>query len=404
MRVLIVHNRYQQRGGEDAVVDAEAQLLSSRGFAVERFEADNDSIQKTWDRVRVSVRQFTGSSGIENDFLSAAARFRPDIVHVHNWFPTISADIFKTCKRAGLPVVHTLHNFRLLCVGATLFRNGGICEDCIGTTFRTPGILGKCYRGSTLGSAVGTAGMLSHWSSGVWHHSVDVFVALTEFARAKFIDGGLPADKITVKPNFVDPPPHPGHGDGNYFLFAGRLSEEKGIKTLLDCWERGPELPVLRIAGVGPLSEQVRSASVRLPNVEWLGLVTGAEVSRLMERAIATVCPSLWYEGMPRVVIESLAVGTPVVASDIGGYPEMIVEGECGMLFTPGNVGALLSRIQDLIRSRRFLSMRSGARQRYMNKYTGEDNFAMLANVYRQAMRSAAANSPLPEFAGEFAV
>ena len=161
MKVLFVHNRYQQRGGEDAVVDAETALLAARGVEVRRFDADNDSIHGAWAKIKVSTRQFVAASSMEKRIATALAEFRPDVVHVHNWFPTISASIFRQCKAANIPVVHTLHNYRVLCVGATLFRDGHVCEDCIGATFRTPGIVHKCYRDSGLGSVVGTAGMLS---------------------------------------------------------------------------------------------------------------------------------------------------------------------------------------------------------------------------------------------------
>src|SRR5665213_303299 len=234
MKVLMVHNRYQQRGGEDAVVNAESSLLAAHGIAVQRLDADNDAIQGLWDKVQVSARQLTGSPAVQQRLAQALTDFQPDLVHVHNWFPTISASIFRQCKAAGVRVVHTVHNYRLLCVGATFFRDGKVCEDCMGTTFRTPGVIHKCYRDSALGSAVGTMGMLAHWASGTWHHSVDKFIALTEFSRLKLIEGGLPADKIAVKPNFVEQGLEAGAGDGNYFLYAGRLTEEKGLRTLLE--------------------------------------------------------------------------------------------------------------------------------------------------------------------------
>lgn len=388
MRVLLVHNRYQQRGGEDAVVDAEAALLASHGVNVERLDADNDAIHGAWSKIQVSVNQITGSSAFRSRLTASIASFRPDVVHVHNWFPTVSASIFKQCKAAGIPVVHTIHNYRLLCVGATLFRDGRVCEDCIGTSLRIPGIRHKCYRNSALGSAVGTVGMLTHWATGTWQCSVDRFIALTEFSRQKLIEGGLPQDKIVVKPNFVDPAPQPGPGDGNYFLYAGRLTEEKGLRTLLACWKKGRDLAPLWIVGDGPLCDEVRQAAATMPHVRWLGMKRSEEVVWLMERAKATICPSLWYEGMPRVVIESLAVGTPVVASLIGGYPEMIADGNSGALFTAGDENALLQRLRELEKTNAFITMRSGARQRFIAEYTGEKNFSLLVNIYQGAMYS----------------
>lgn len=400
MKVLLVHNRYQQRGGEDAVVDAETCLLEGRGIGVQRLDADNDAIHGALAKIRISANQFAGSPDIRHRVQDALKEFRPDIVHVHNWFPTISASIFRQCKSAGVPVVHTIHNYRLLCAGATLFRDGQVCEDCIGTSFRTAGIRHRCYRDSGLGTAAATLGMVAHWAMGTWHHSVDRFIALTEFSRQKLVEGGLPKDKIAVKPNFVDPAPEPGPGDGGYFLYVGRLTEEKGLRVLLDCWTKAPGLPPLWIAGEGPLREEVQNAAVTASNVHWLGMKSSEEVLFLMKHAKATLCPSLWYEGMPRVVIESLAVGTPVVASKIGGYPEMIVDGGSGALFASGDAGALLNCIRELENRAAWRNMRSEARLRFLAEYTGEKNFSVLLNIYRNAMHPGSSPFPLPASPG----
>jgi glycosyltransferase involved in cell wall biosynthesis len=209
MRVLIVHNRYQQQGGEDAVVSSEGNLLADHGIEVETLEENNDAITGFMGKIEASISVFTGSRSSNDRVKAMLGRFRPDVVHVHNWFPTVSPSIFWNCKRAGIPVVNTLHNYRLLCVNATLFRDGRVCEDCIGSTLRSPGVIHKCYRDSRAGSAVATAGMLVHWTAGTWHRSVDRFIALSGFAREKLIAGGLPEAKIVVKPNFVDPDPGP---------------------------------------------------------------------------------------------------------------------------------------------------------------------------------------------------
>jgi len=396
MKVLLVHNRYQQRGGEDAVVDAEACLLKSRGIEVERFDADNDAIHGPGAKILAAINQFSGASDIRARIHRALNTFGPDVVHVHNWFPTVSASIFRQSKSAGIPVVHTIHNYRLLCAGATLFRDGHVCEDCIGSRFRTSGIRHGCYRGSALGTAAATAGMLAHWAAGTWRNSVDQFIALTEFSRAKLIEGGLPAEKISVKPNFVEPVPEAGAGDGGYFLYAGRLTEEKGLRVLLECWRNAPGLPPLWVAGDGPLRAEVQFAAASIKNMRWLGMQSGEEVVALMKRAKATLCPSLWYEGMPRVVIESLAVGTPVIASNIGGYPEMIVEGESGALFATGDAGALLDRIRELEESCALPRMRMDTRLRFLAAYTGQRNFSQLLDIYRIAMDSARNMLPLP--------
>ncbi|MGA3131259.1 MAG: glycosyltransferase family 4 protein [Terracidiphilus sp.] len=396
MKVLMVHNRYQQRGGEDAVVDAEVRLLVANGIEVQRLEVDNDSIHGLRGKMRTSMNLFVASSAMTEELRSIMAEFRPDVVHVHNWFPTVSPFIFRRCKQAEIPVVHTLHNYRLLCVNATLFRDGRVCEDCIGSALRAPGVIHKCYRDSRAGSFVATASMVAQWAAGTWHHSIDKFIVLSEFARIKLVQGGLPAEKIVVKPNFVDPDPGPASGDGNYFLYAGRLTEEKGLRTLLQCWRNGHGLPLLRIVGLGPLEDEVREAAAVLSNVEWMGGKSNEEVAQLLGRAKATLCPSLWYEGMPRVVIESMAAGTPVVASRIGCYPEMIVDGQSGALFAAGDAGSLLDCLRSLEVAGAFAAMRPQARRRYEEAYTGERNFSLLLNVYRGAMVAGSRVYPIP--------
>jgi glycosyltransferase involved in cell wall biosynthesis len=396
MKILIVHNRYQQHGGEDAVVASERDLLAGHGVHVETLEENNDAITGLTGKLEASVSVFTGSQRSNDRVKAMLASFRPDVVHVHNWFPTVSPSIFRKCNRAGIPVVNTLHNYRLLCVGATFFRDGHVCEDCMGTTLRSPGVIHGCYRNSRTGSAVATAGMLAHWGAGTWHRAVDRFIALSAFARQKLIEGGLPESKILVKQNFVDPDPGVRAGRGGNFLFVGRLTEEKGVRTLLQCWKSGTDLPMLTFVGGGPLENEVRDAAATMKNVEWLGSRNSDEVSELMGSAKALLCPSLWYEAMPRVVIESMAVGTPVIASRLGSYPEMIVDGESGVLFEFGNANDLLLRLRNLEANGALVGMRSGARRRYESEYTGSKNLTLLLAIYEQVLAKVARVSQIP--------
>ena len=190
----------------------------------------------------------------------------------------------------------------------------------------------------------------------------------------------------------------PGDGNGHYFLHAGRLTEEKGIRILLDCWKDAPDLPLLNIAGSGPLAEQVKEAAGTLPNVAYLGAKTGDQVTELMRNAVALICPSLWYEGMPRVVIESFATGTPVIASLIGCYPEMIADQVTGALFSTGDAAALRIRIRDLLRTRALSNMRANARRSFEANYSGEKNLSQLLGIYRSVLSAGrmTASSPVP--------
>ncbi len=384
MKILLVHNRYQQKGGEDSVVESEQKLLAENGMDVELLETNNDRIVGIKGKLDAALSAFYSRSGVDM-VRRAIERTRPDVMHVHNWFPTLSPGIFWASKEMKVPVVHTLHNYRLLCAKASFYRDGQVCEDCIGTRFRTSGIVHGCYRGSRSGTAVATAGMLFHWRRGTWHKAVDKFIALSEFAKKKLVEGGLPEEKIIVKANCLDYDPGMRSGDGGYFLYIGRLTEEKGVPTLLQCWKNGPELPLLRVAGAGPLEEEVMEASKALRNLEWLGSRSGTEVLDLMGKAKALICPSVWYEGMPRVVIEAMAVGTPVIASDIGTYPEMITPGKNGMLFEAGQASAMHACLQEFIGYGDHFRWREQARNEFLACYSPEVNLRSLQAIYEQA-------------------
>ena len=386
MKVLLVHNRYQEKGGEDAVVASEANFLSAAGVEVQLLQADNDSIVGIRGKLEASAAVFYSRESVDRVRASTAA-FQPDVVHVHNWFPSLSPGIFAACADSGFPVVHTLHNYRLLCIKATLYRNGMPCEECVGTRVRLPGVLHACYRESRAGSAVATAAMLTHWRLGTWHRKISRFIALSQFAKAKLIEGGLPADKVVVKPNCLDRDPGLQEGRGGYFAYVGRLTEEKGLLTLIRCWHAGPDLPLLRIAGSGPLEEQVREAASLYPNVEWAGPQSSGGVAAILSGATALVCPSLWYEGMPRVVIEAMAAGTPVIASRLGTYPEMIDHGRSGMLFTPNDEQALLACVRQLLARADGQAMRAAARKQFESCYGAEQNLKILLSIYEDAMR-----------------
>lgn len=383
MKVLLVHNRYQQKGGEDTVVESEKEMLLAHGVEAEVLAADNDHIVGISGQLRAAADVFHSARGVTR-LNEALAAFKPDLVHVHNWFPTFSPGIFRACKGNGVPVVHTLHNYRLLCIKASLYRDGKICEDCVGTALRLPGIVHGCYRGSRSGSMATTAAMVAHWRLGTWHDAVDRFIALSEFARTKLIEGGLPAEKISVKPNSLASDPGARPGNGGYFAYVGRLTDEKGIPTLLDCWRKGTDLPRLRIVGTGELEGDVREAAATLNNVEWLGARSGDEVLDIIGNAQALICPSHWYEGMPRVVVESMAVGTPVIASRLGTYIEMIDHGQTGMLFDAWNGNALLACVREFLSQMNAEQMRRATRAQFDSRYSAVKNFEQLIEIYKK--------------------
>lgn len=383
MRILIAHNTYQHRGGEDGVVESELALLRSHGHIVETWCRSNDEVAGM--PLLALVRDTLWSRQTSVALTETINRFRPDLIHVHNTFPLISPSLYWAASRAGVPVVQTLHNFRLLCLNALFLRDGRVCEDCMGK-LPWQGVVRKCYRGAVAASAV-LAGMLAlHRGLSTYRSKVNRFIALTQFAKQKFVEAGFPEEKIVVKPNFYQAR---AEGVGlrtegrNGALFVGRLSEEKGVATMLDAW-RGLDIS-LRVAGEGPLLEQHQWQHGA--NVKFLGRLSGEQVAKEMSQASYLVMPSECYEGFPMVLVEAFAHGLPVVASRLGAMAEIIENGVSGLHFEPGNPQDLAQKIQWLHdHPEECQQMGENAHREYEEKYTPEKNYELLMDVYRQAI------------------
>jgi glycosyltransferase involved in cell wall biosynthesis len=385
VRILAVHNLYREPGGEDAVFRAETALLRVRGHEVAEYVEDNREIDRM-RRLAVALRTVWSMRSSER-FRRLLRDVRPHVTHAHNTLPLVSPSAYYACKAAGVPVVQTLHNYRLFCPAATFFRGGHVCEDCLGKTVPWPSVVHGCYRASRPASAVVSSMLVVHRMLTTWTRMVDLYIAPSRFARHKFVEGGLPADKIVVKPHFVHPDPGPGGGDGDYALFAGRLSAEKGVGTLLRAWERLGEQVPLRIVGDGPLAGEVARLVARLSRVEWLGHRPAHEVGELMGGARMLVLPSEWYEVLPRVVIEAFARGTPILAAKLGALAELVEDGRTGLHFRPGDPQDLAARADWLLtRSGELRRMRDEARAEYLEKYTAERNYELLMGIYAKAM------------------
>lgn len=383
MQILQIHSYYQIRGGEEETREAETNLLQQMGHQIKLYEDSNQRItslnnaqmvfRTIWSREAYQVVKQT----LQNQSF--------DVVHIHNFFPLMSPSIYYAAKDAGVPVVQTLHNYRLLCPNALFFRAGQVCEDCLGKKIPWPGIQHSCYRQSRPASGT-VASMLSiHHLLNTWTQMVDCYIALTEFARQKFIQGGLPAEKIVVKPHFISPDPGVGSGKGGYALYVGRLSLEKGLDTLLAAWEKlGGKIP-LKIIGDGHLRDQVAVAVNQLPHVEWLGRKPIHEVYDLMGEAKMLIFPSKWYETFGRVVIEAFAKGTPVIAANIGAIAELVDSGRTGLHFAPNDPEDLAIKVETILANPTLLSqMRQEARAEFEAKYTAQQNYQQMMTIYNQ--------------------
>ncbi len=388
MPVLMVHNHYQQLGGEDQIFADEVALLESHGHRVIHYTVHNDSLE---NQSSVSAAKNTlWNKKIYRELQTLIRREQPTIAHFHNTFPIISPAAYYAARAERVPVVQTLHNYRLLCPNALFFRDGGVCEDCLGKRVPWPGVVHACYRGSRAASGVVAAMLTVHRALRTWNETVDIYIAaLTEFARQKFIQGGLPAEKIVVKPNFI-PDPGQRDGQGGYALFVGRLSPEKGVETLLAAWRRlGGKVP-LKIVGDGPLASKVSETARQLPEVHWLGRRRSEEVYDLMGSASLLVFPSVWYEGLPRTIIESFGVGTPIAASNLGAMSSVVNHGRTGLHFRPGNSEDLASKVGwAFTHPAELARMRREARAEFDARYTAEWNYQMLMKIYARATENA---------------
>lgn len=387
---LLVHNYYQQRGGEDAIFEAEADLLEAHGHRVLRYTLHNDRIDAMSNVKRLAATLW--NHRVYRELRAFIRDMRPEVAHFHNTFPLVSPAAYYAAQAEGVPVIQTLNNYRLACPGAYLLRDGKVCEDCIGKAIPFSAIRHGCYRDSPLATAAVVAMLAAHRALSTWDRQIDLYALyMTDFSVDTFVRAGLPAEKLFVKPNFVDPDPGPGAGAGGYALFVGRLSPEKGIRVLVEAWGQvGTRLP-LKIVGDGPLAPLAADAAARIPGVEWLGRRPPEAVYALMQDAACLVFPSEWYEGLPRTIVESFATGTPVVASDLGAMSRLVVHGENGLHFAPGDAEGLARQVLALAAEpARLAVLRRGARASFEAHYTAERSYALLMEMYARVRRPGA--------------
>jgi glycosyltransferase involved in cell wall biosynthesis len=394
VNVLVVHNRYRERGGEDRVVALESALLERYGHTVVPYIVDNrdiDSVPKT----ALPLLTIWNSKTVDAvKLLIELARI--DVVHVHNTLPLVSPSVYYAARREGIPVVQTLHNYRLFCASAQCVRDERPCTACLGAAVPWPAIRHACYRGSRVATLAVSAMLVAHRALGTWQSAVDTYIAPTDFARRLLIAAGLPAGRMIVKPHFVDPDPGAGAHRGDYLLYVGRLSNEKGVQTLLDAWTRRPGLPPLTIVGDGPLAPVVATASAQMNNVTWLGAQPPDAVQRLMQEARGVVFPSITFETFGQVIAEAFATGTPVIASDGGAARALVDHGRTGLLFRSGDPVSLATQAAALAADARgWEAMGSAARAQFEERFTAAANYRALFGIYSAAIARAGARFQL---------
>jgi glycosyltransferase involved in cell wall biosynthesis len=399
MKICVVHNFYQSSSpsGEDEVFWNEVELLKKNGIDVVTYEKNNDDIATSADRFRTAF-ETVWSRQTYKELKALLKRERPDIVHFHNIWYLISPAAYSACRDAGVPVVQTLHNFRFFCTNALLMKNGKACEKCIGKIPWRGAVYG-CYRGSRLHSVPIAFTESIHKLIGTWNDKIDAFIALTEFSKKKFVECGLPEEKIFVKPNFLANPPDPKYSHQDYAVFLGRLSVEKGLNVLINAFQdlstMNYELSAmsyqpfhLKIIGDGPLRGQLEEKvkAEKIHNIEFSGRKNFDECMNLLARAQFMVMPAICYENFPMAIREAFACGKPVIASNLGAMAELVQDRRTGLLFEPGNHEDLAEKITWMVEhENECIEMGKNARKVFEQKYTTEKNLEILINIYNKA-------------------
>jgi glycosyltransferase involved in cell wall biosynthesis len=376
VRIAVFHSRYLSgpASGENRVLRDDIELLTNAGHEVKSWaplpgtsprQQATAAVQAVWSTAAVAqVRELVGTWGAQ-------------IVHCHNLFPLVSPAVIREASAQGAGVVMTLHNYRLMCLSGSFFRDGHICEDCLG---RVPwrGVVHRCYRQSTLASGTLATSLILHRGLNTFDR-VDRFLAVSDFVQQKHVEAGISAERISVAPQFAWPTERRG-GPGDYFLYVGRLTLEKGANAVVESWT--PDLGRLVVVGDGPEMAQLRS--IAAPNIEFRGLVPGDAVAALLRGARALLVPSLWDDAAPRSVTEAYAAGVPVLASRRGGLTETVVNGESGLLVTPGVASEWAAAVRRLSDDEEAIRMGEGAWRLWSDKHRPEHSLARLVSAYEE--------------------
>lgn len=389
MKLLLVHNSYREPGGEDVVFEQERELLERAGHQLFVYRHSNDEMDDYYGLKQIRlIKDVAWREETKLEIARLLREHKPELVHVHNTFMRISPSIYDACRDAGVPVVQTLHNYRLLCPAAALFRNGQTCEECLQHTLWR-GVRYGCYRGSRAATATVAAMLIVHRLRHTWEDKIARYITLTNFARQKFILGGLPPDRLDIKPNFVNPDPGVNSGAGEHVVFVGRLSQEKGLSTLLEAWQRLEPAPPLQVIGDGPLRMELETKATEggRSSVAFRGHLARDQMLAMLSKAIFLVLPSECYENFPMSIVEAFACGLPVICSRLGAMEEIVADGRTGLHFTAGDSEDLADKIDWAIRHpRRMAEMGREARREYETKYTPERNYSLLMEIYQQAI------------------
>lgn len=377
--VLVIHNRYWQAGGEDSVVRAEVALLRQHGHRVTEFSRDNAVIARYGPVHKASLfLSTTWNHRVYEELRRLIRQERPAVAHCHNLVPLVSPAAYYACRAEGVPVVQTLHNFRLRCPAGTMFHAGHVCRDCDGRLGRATAL--GCYRGSRTQTAAMALMLGIHRWAGTFERLVDKYSAPSEFCAQRMSGKDISRDKIAVRPNFLLKDPGARHASEDFALFVGRLCEEKGVRQIMQAWRRMPHIPLV-VVGDGPLGEESQRTASK--NVIFTGVLPPAETLSRMKAARFLVFPSLGYETFGVAVLEAGGCGVATVGSRLGAIPELVQERRTGLLFDPHNVEELVEKVEWAWSHPVSMNeMGAAARAQYRRHFTAEKAYEGLASLY----------------------
>lgn len=384
----MVHNYYQQSGGEDEVFKNEIEILRNNNVEVSIYTISNsdiDNISKV-EKIKTGVNAIWSYKQYKN-IISILAKHKPDVVHIHNFFPLISPSIFYACSNMKIPVVQTLHNYRLICPAATFLRENKVCEDCLtGSLYNS--VKHGCYRESKV-QTIPVATMISiNRVIKTWKNKVSRYIALTDFAKGKFVQAGIEEQLITVKPNFVIEPSTINDRRDNFLLFVGRISPEKGVGILLNAWSNIKDKKGMKliIIGDGPDKDKFAKLYEEHEDIIFKGKIDHSKIINYMSRARFLLVPSIWYEGFPMTILEAYSVGTPVIASKIGSLQEVVKDSVTGFHFEKGSIDSLSKVIEEALFYKNYENLVNQTKKEYLNKYTPTVNAKMLMGIYSETI------------------
>ena len=396
MRILLAHNRYRSvaPSGENRVVDREGEALTARGHEVIRFERFSDDIEG-WPKARKATlpARAVWSREAHRDLAAVLAARRPDLVHLHNTFPLLSPAVLYACRDARVPVVATIHNYKLACANGEFFRDGAVCHDCAGH-LPVQGVEHGCYRGSRVATVPVALAATVHRPA--WRSLVSAYIFISASQRDLLRPVGLPAERSFVRHNLIPPHDRPAQERTATVVYAGRLDRAKGVRLLMAGWDnylaRSPQSgagPGLRlvIAGAGPLQGEVAAWASSRPSVDLAGQLAGDRCAEVIARARAVILPSEWEETFGLVAVEAMAAGTAPIATGHGSFTELITPGVDGVLFPPGDAAALglaLADAQD--HPEQYETYGDHARKSYEQRFDPEQNLEQLIGIYRYAI------------------